>query len=85
MRVLHDDAICFTVLRWTPSLPHRSKLKGECKDVKSGCGTSVGPSLNPPQSELKQNSRDTVPLTSLLTPVNFKPVPTPAGLHIGRG
>ena len=35
------------LLRWTPSLNHRSKLKGECTDVKSGCGTSVGPSLNP--------------------------------------
>ena len=29
--------------------------KGECTDVKIGCGTSA-------QSKLKQNSRDTVPL-----------------------
>ena len=48
------------LLRWTPSLNDRSKLKGECTDVKSGCGKSVGP--RPPQSRLKQNSRDTVPL-----------------------
>ena len=51
------------LLRWTPSLNDRSKLKGECTDVKSGCITSVGPSLSPPQSQLKQNSRDTVPLS----------------------
>ena len=35
------------LLRWTPSLNDCSKLKGECTDVQSGCGTSVGPSLNP--------------------------------------
>ena len=34
-------------LRWMPSLNDRSKLKGESTDVKSGCGASVGPSLNP--------------------------------------
>ena len=45
MRVLHKDEICFT--SWTPSLDDRSKLKGQYTDVKSGCGTSVGPSLNP--------------------------------------
>ena len=33
--------------RWTVPLNNRSKLKGQCTDVKSGCGTSVGPSLNP--------------------------------------
>ena len=51
-----------TLLRWTPSWNDRSKLKGQYTDVQSGCGTSVGPSLNP-KSHLKQNSRDTVPLT----------------------
>ena len=35
------------LLRWTPSLNDRSKLKGECTGVQSGCSTSVGPSLNP--------------------------------------
>ena len=49
------------LLLWTPSLNDRSKLKGECPDVKSGCGISVG--SKPPQSQLKQNSCDTVPLS----------------------
>ena len=35
------------LLRWTLSCNNRSKLKGECTDVKSGRRTSVGPSLNP--------------------------------------
>ena len=35
------------LLLWTPSLNDCSKLKGECTAVKSGCGPSVGPSLNP--------------------------------------
>ena len=52
------------LLLWTPSLNNRSKLKGQYTDVKSGCGTSVGPSINPPQSQLKQNSSNTVPLNS---------------------
>ena len=30
------------LLRWAPSLNDRSKLTGQCKDVKSGCTTSVG-------------------------------------------
>ena len=47
------------LLRRTSSFINRSKLKGQYTDVKSGYGTSVGPSLNP-QSQLKQNSRDTV-------------------------
>ena len=50
------------LLRWTPSLNDRSKLKGECTDVKSGCVTSEGPSLNPHSLSLKNFSRDTVPL-----------------------
>ena len=33
------------LLRWTPSLNHRSKLKGQFTDVKSGSSISVGPSL----------------------------------------
>ena len=50
------------LLRRRSSLNNRNKLKGQYTDVKSGCGPSVGPSRNPPQSQLKQNSRDTVPL-----------------------
>ena len=49
------------LLRWAPSLNDRSKLKGQYTDVNSGSGISVGPSQKP-QSQLKQNSRDTVPL-----------------------
>ena len=60
MRVLQEDEICFT--SWAPSLNDRSKLKGQYTDVKSGSGISVGSSLKP-QSQLKQNSHDTVPLT----------------------
>ena len=52
------------LLLWTPPFKDRGKLKGQYTDVKSRCGTSVGPSLNPPQSQLKLNSRDTVPLRS---------------------
>ena len=42
-----DSIMKSILLRWAPSLNDRSKLKGQCTDVKSGCGTSVGPSLNP--------------------------------------
>ena len=35
------------LLRCTPSLNVRSKLKGQYTDVKSGSGISVGPSLKP--------------------------------------
>ena len=48
------------LLRWKPSLNNRSKLKLK---VKSGCVTSVGPSLNPHSLSQKQKSRATVPLT----------------------
>ena len=41
MRFLHEDEIFFTSM--DPSLNNHSKLKGECADVKSGCGTSVWP------------------------------------------
>ena len=41
---------------WAPSLNHRSKLKGQCTDVKSGCVTSVGPSLNPHSLSFKKLS-----------------------------
>ena len=44
------------LLRWAPSLNNCSKLKGQCTDVKSGCGTSVGPSLNPHSLSLKKCS-----------------------------
>ena len=50
------------LLRWAPSLNDRSKLKGQCTDVKSGCVTSVGPSLTPHSLSLIQKSRATVPL-----------------------
>ena len=52
------------LLRWTSSLNDRSKWKGDCTDVKSGSGTSVGPSLNTHSLSLKNFSRDTVPLSS---------------------
>ena len=45
MRGLNNGEIRFTLR--TMSLKDRSKLKGEYTDVKSGWGTSVGPSLNP--------------------------------------
>ena len=35
------------LLLWTPSLNKRSKLKGQVKSLKSGCGPSGGPSLSP--------------------------------------
>ena len=43
------------LLRWAPSLNERNKLKGQCADLKSGCVTSLGPSLNP-QSVFKKFS-----------------------------
>ena len=42
-----EARMIFVLLRWAPSLNDRSKLKGKCTDVKSGCGPSVGPSLSP--------------------------------------
>ena len=43
-----DRRIQSVLLLWTSSLnDHTSKLKGQCTDVKSGCGPSVGPSLSP--------------------------------------
>ena len=48
---LNDGEIRFTLINIV--FKDRSKLKGECKDVKSGSGTSVGPSLNPPSLSLK--------------------------------
>ena len=39
--------IISVLLRLAPSLNDRGKLKGQCTDVKSGCGPSVGPSLSP--------------------------------------
>ena len=41
------------LLIWMSSLNDRSKLKGQYKDVKSGCGLSVGPSLLPHSLSLK--------------------------------
>ena len=49
MRILHDDVICFASM----NVIFSSKLKGECTDVKSGCGTSEGPSLSPHSLSLK--------------------------------
>ena len=51
------------LLLWTPSLNSRSKLKGQCPDVKSGCVPSVGPSLRPKVS-VKTKFHATVPLNS---------------------
>ena len=56
MRGLHDGKIRFTLMD--------AKLKRQHTDVKSGSGISVGPSLKS-QSQLKQNSRDTVPLINM--------------------
>ena len=63
MGVLHEDEICFTPMD-LPSLIHHSKLKRQFTAVKSGSGSI------PPQSQLKQNSRDTVPLSRALTLLN---------------
>ena len=41
------------LLWWAPSLNDCSKLKGQYTDVKSGCVTSVWPSLNPHSLSLK--------------------------------
>ena len=49
------------LLWWAASLNDRSKLKGQYTDVKSGCVTSVRPSLTPPQSQFENFSRATVP------------------------
>ena len=46
--VLHDDKICFTLTNVV--FYDHSKLKGQCSDVKNGCGPSVGPSLTPTES-----------------------------------
>ena len=45
MRVLQEDTISFTsidalFIRWY-------QIKGQCTDVKCGCGSTVGSSLNP--------------------------------------
>ena len=69
-----DSMMKSVLLLLTPSLKYRSKLKGQCTDVVSGCVTSVGPSLNP-QSQFKKNSRATVPLSSeLVMPVRWGPM-----------
>ena len=62
MRVFQEDAISFTSMG--ALLNVHSKLKGQCTDVKSGCVTSVGPSLTPHSLSLIQKSRATVPLKS---------------------
>ena len=49
-----DGMMKSVLLRWVPSLNNRSKLKGHCKDVKSGCTTTVGPSLNPHSLSLQK-------------------------------
>ena len=50
MLSLNDSEIRFTLMN---VVFDHSKLKGECKDAKSGSGTSVGPSLNPYSLSLK--------------------------------
>ena len=52
------------LLRWTPSLNDRSKLKRQFTAVKSSSGISVRPSLNPYSLSSNKISRDTVPLKS---------------------
>ena len=58
MHVLRNDEICFTsmddILKRSEQIKgtvfrcsNWMKLKGQCSDVKVGCGTSVEPSLNP--------------------------------------
>ena len=44
-----------SVLLWTPflKLNYGSKLKGQCTDVESGCGTSVIHSLKLPTVSVK--------------------------------
>ena len=44
---MSDSMMKYVLRRWAPSLNDRSILTGQCTDVKSGCSTSVGPSLNP--------------------------------------
>ena len=46
MRVLDEDDVNFTSM--DAIFNHRSNLKGQCTDVKSGCGPSVGLSVYPP-------------------------------------
>ena len=43
------------LLLWRPSLNKHSKLQGQFKNLKSGCGPSVGPSLSPQSLNLKTN------------------------------
>ena len=56
------------LLRWAPSLNDRCKLTGQCKDVKSGCATSVG-HYHSHILSFKKNSRATVPALSNKHPV----------------
>ena len=51
MRGLNDSEIRSTSMNVI--FNDRSKLKGECTDVKIGSGTSVGPGLNPHSLSLK--------------------------------
>ena len=53
------------LLRWTPSLNIRSKLKGQRKTIKFGSDTSLVPSLAPHSLSLKTFSHDNVPLKFL--------------------
>ena len=48
-----DTRMISVLLLWTPSLKYCSKLKGESKNMKSGSGASVGPSLIPHSLSLK--------------------------------
>ena len=57
------------LLRWTPSLNIRSKLKGQRKAIKFGSDasyslvSSLAPHAHIAQSQFEHFSRDTVPLT----------------------
>ena len=49
------------LLRWTPSLNIRSKLKGQCKTIKYGSDIPLGTWPTSPQSQFENFSHDTVP------------------------
>ena len=82
----------FVLLGWMPSLNNRSKLKGECIDVKSRCGTSEGPthysqSLSLWSKALPQSRKHKAPLvvqwSRPLHPVQR--FPSGEGSNFGRG
>ena len=51
----YETRVKSNLLLWMPSLNNHGKLKGQCKNLKSGCGPSVGPILSPLSLSLKTN------------------------------